>query len=139
MKFHASQGSPDLATAGCASINFITCHDGFTLMDLVSYDWKHNEANGEGNNDGANDNNSWNCGWEGETDDPGINALRERQMKNVLTILMTSIGVPMILMGDEVGRTQKGNNNTYCHDNDLNWLDWTLAEKRAGMLRFFQE
>ncbi len=135
------QGSPDMySTRGpTASINFITCHDGFTLWDLVSYNDKHNEANGEFNNDGANDNNSWNSGWEGETDDPGINALRERQMKNALTILMTSVGVPMILMGDEVGRTQYGNNNTYCHDNELNWLDWNLVEERTGLLNFFQQ
>jgi glycogen operon protein len=133
------QGSPDLywGRGPTASINFITCHDGFTLMDLVSYNVKHNEANGEYNNDGANDNHSWNCGWEGETDDPGINALRERQIKNALAILMVSQGVPMILMGDEVGRTQYGNNNTYCHDNELNWLDWSLAEQRTGLLRFF--
>ncbi len=136
------QGSPDLyAWAGRApatSINFITAHDGFTLMDLVSYNEKHNEANGENNNDGSNDNDSWNCGWEGPTDDPGINALRHRQIKNAIAILMVSQGVPMILMGDEVGRTQKGNNNTYCHDNDLNWLDWTLADKNADILEFFQ-
>ncbi|MEB3311580.1 MAG: glycogen debranching protein GlgX [Snowella sp.] len=136
------QGSPDLyAWAGRApatSINFITAHDGFTLMDLVSYNEKHNEANGENNNDGSNDNDSWNCGWEGPTDDPGINALRHRQIKNAIAILMVSQGVPMILMGDEVGRTQNGNNNTYCHDNDLNWLDWTLVDKNADLLGFFQ-
>lgn len=135
------QGSPDLyASRGpTASINFITAHDGFTLMDLVSYNDKHNEANGEGNNDGANDNNSWNSGWEGETTDPGVIALRHQQIKNFASILMTSQGVPMILMGDEVGRTQYGNNNTYCHDNLLNWLDWTLTEKNADLLRFFQQ
>ncbi len=135
------QGSPDLyASRGpTASINFITCHDGFTLRDMVSYNGKHNEANGEYNNDGANDNNSWNCGWEGETDDAGVNALRERQMKNALTILMVSQGVPMILMGDEIARTQYGNNNAYCHDNELNWLDWSLMESHAGLLRFFQK
>jgi|SRR5690606_24230446 len=105
---------------------------------LVSYNNKHNEANGENNNDGANDNNSWNCGWEGPTDDPEINALRRRQIKNAITILMVSQGVPMVLMGDEVGRTQQGNNNAYCHDNELNWLDWSLAEKNADLLRFFQ-
>ncbi|MFM7712607.1 MAG: glycogen debranching enzyme, partial [Microcystis sp.] len=103
------QGSPDLyATSGrspATSINFITCHDGFTLMDLVSYNHKHNEANGEGNNDGSNDNDSWNCGWEGPTDDPGINALRRRQIKNAIALLMVSQGVPMLLMGDEMGRT----------------------------------
>ncbi len=137
------QGSPDLyAWAGRApatSINFITAHDGFTLMDSVSYNFKHNEANGEGNNDGANDNESWNCGWEGETDDPGINALRRRQVKNAVAMLMVSQGVPMILMGDEVGRTKQGNNNTYCHDNQLNWLDWTLVEKNADIFKFFKD
>jgi glycogen operon protein len=134
------QGSPDLyATRGpTASINFITAHDGFTLMDMVSYNEKHNDQNGENNNDGANDNHSWNCGWEGETDDPHINALRRRQIKNAVSIMMCSLGIPMLLMGDELGRTQYGNNNTYCHDNKLNWLDWSLAEKNADLLRFFQ-
>jgi isoamylase len=133
-------GSPDLyATRGpTASINFVTCHDGFTLMDMVSYNGKHNEANGENNNDGANDNNSWNSGWEGVSTDPEVNTLRERQIKNTLAILMVSQGVPMILMGDEVGRTQYGNNNAYCHDNELNWLDWSAMAERAGLLRFFQ-
>jgi len=134
------QGSPDLyARAGRApatSINFITAHDGFTLYDLVSYNVKHNEANGENNNDGANDNESWNCGVEGETDDPGIIALRQRQMRNAMAMLLVSQGVPMILMGDEVGRTQYGNNNTYCHDNELNWLDWGLLQKNAHLFRF---
>ncbi len=132
------QGSPDLyAWRGpTASINFITCHDGFTLYDMVAYNDKHNEANGENNNDGANDNNSWNCGWEGPTDDPWINDLRKRQIKNALAILLVSQGVPMILMGDEVGRTQQGNNNTYCQDNDLNWLDWSLLDTNADLLRF---
>ncbi|WP_238360853.1 hypothetical protein [Iningainema tapete] len=136
------QGSPDLyasANRGAtASINFITCHDGFTLFDLVSYNWKHNEANGENNHDGANDNYSWNCGWEGLTDNSEINALRHRQIKNALSILMVSQGVPMILMGDEVGRTQNGNNNTYCHDHKINWLDWNLLKSNADLLRFFQ-
>lgn len=134
------QGSPDLyASRGpTASINFITAHDGFTLHDLVSYNDKHNEANGENNNDGANDNNSWNHGWEGATDDPGINALRRRQVKNFAALLMVSQGIPMILMGDEVGRTQHGNNNTFCHDNLLNWFDWRQTETNADMLRFFQ-
>lgn len=136
------QGSPDLyAWAGRApatSINFITAHDGFTLMDLVSYNEKHNDANGENNNDGGNDNDSWNCGWEGLTDDPGINNLRHRQIKNAIAMLMVSQGVPMLLMGDEVGRTQYGNNNTYCHDNDLNWLDWDLLNKNADLLSFTQ-
>jgi glycogen operon protein len=135
------QGSPDLyAFRGpTASINFITCHDGFTLNDLVSYNGKHNDANGEGNRDGGDDNNSWNCGWEGLSDDPGVNALRRRQIKNAVTLLMVSQGVPMILMGDEVARTQFGNNNTYCQDNALNWFDWTQVEKNADQLRFFQK
>ena len=136
------QGSPDLYSyngrGATASINFITAHDGFTLYDMVSYNGKHNEANGENNNDGGNDNDSWNCGWEGLTDDPGINELRRRQMKNAVTMLMVSQGVPMVVMGDEVARTQQGNNNTYCQDNDLNWLDWSLMEKNAEILRFFQ-
>ncbi len=134
------QGSPDLyawsGRAPATSINFITAHDGFTLMDMVSYDGKHNDANGENNNDGTNDNDSWNCGWEGPTDDLGINTLRRRQIKNALAILMVSQGVPMILMGDEMGRTKHGNNNTYCHDNQLNWLDWNLLEKNADLFNF---
>jgi len=136
------QGSPDLyAPSGrvpATSINFISCHDGFTLMDIVSYNYKHNEANGENNNDGGNDNDSWNCGWEGPTDNPDINALRHRQIKNALAMLMVSQGVPMILSGDEIGRTKNGNNNTYCHDNHLNWLDWTLLEKNADLFKFFK-
>ncbi|HQH71896.1 MAG TPA: glycogen debranching enzyme, partial [bacterium] len=134
------QGSHDLyARRGAtASINFVTCHDGFTLMDLVSYNGKHNESNGEDNRDGANDNESWNCGWEGPTDDPEINRLRRRQIKNAITLLMVSRGVPMILMGDEMGRTQQGNNNTYCHDNELNWLDWSSRETNGELFRFFQ-
>ena len=118
------------------SVNFVTCHDGFTLNDLVSYNEKHNEANGEGNRDGANDNQSWNCGVEGPTDDPAIETLRNRQVKNFLTVTLLSIGVPMILMGDEVRRTQHGNNNAYCHDNELNWFDWTLVAKHADVHRF---
>ncbi|MDX1978002.1 MAG: alpha-amylase family glycosyl hydrolase, partial [Pseudanabaenaceae cyanobacterium bins.68] len=137
------QGSPDLyASSGrspATSINFITAHDGFTLMDLVSYNYKHNEANGENGNDGSNDNDSWNCGWEGETDDWGINALRRRQIKNAIALLMVSQGVPMILMGDEMGRTQYGNNNTYCHDNNLNWLDWNLKEKHSDIFNFAKQ
>jgi len=136
------QGSPDLygwnRRGPTASINFITCHDGFSLYDLFAYNDKHNEANGEENRDGGNDNQSWNCGWEGECDDPEVNALRHRLMKNAWAILMVSQGVPMVLMGDEAGRTQRGNNNTYCQDNDLNWFDWTLVEKNAEMLRFAQ-
>jgi isoamylase len=134
------QGSPDLyaGRGPTASFNFITCHDGFTLADLVSYNQKHNEANGEHNRDGANDDNSWNCGWEGPTDDPAINALRHRQMLNAIAMLLVSQGVPMLLMGDEVGRTQHGNNNAYCQDNELSWLDWTLRESHADLFRFFQ-
>ncbi len=136
------QGSPDLyAWAGrepATSINFITAHDGFTLIDLFSYNHKHNEANGEDNNDGANDNYSWNCGREGATNDREINALRRRQVKNAIAILMVSQGVPMLLMGDEVGRSQQGNNNTYCHDNDLNWLDWQLWEQNNDIFKFCQ-
>ncbi len=118
------------------SVNFVSCHDGFTLNDLVSYNEKHNEANGEDNRDGANDNGSWNCGVEGPTDDPAIERLRYRQVKNFLTVTMLSIGVPMILMGDEVRRTQRGNNNAYCHDNELSWFDWSLLEKHADVHRF---
>ena len=136
------QGSPDLypswaGRGASSSINFITCHDGFTLYDLVAYNGKHNEANGENNNDGANDNNSWNCGWEGPSTDPAVNDLRRRQIKNALAILMVSQGVPMILMGDEAGHTQLGNNNTYCHDNEVSWFDWTLTETNADLVRFF--
>jgi glycogen operon protein len=120
------------------SINFITCHDGFTLNDLVSYNDKHNEANGEDNQDGINDNLSWNCGVEGETDDLTIDALRERQIKNFAAILLLSQGVPMIVAGDEVRRTQKGNNNAYCQDNEMSWFDWDLVEKNAEIFRFFK-
>jgi glycogen operon protein len=121
------------------SINFVTCHDGFTLADLVSYNQKHNEANGEGNRDGANDNWSWNCGAEGNTDDPAILRLRRQQAKNLLTILFLSQGVPMILAGDEVLRTQRGNNNGYCQDNQLSWFDWTFNAAQQDMLRFVQQ
>ena len=120
------------------SINYITCHDGFTLNDLVSYNSKHNEANGEDNRDGVDENFSWNCGVEGETDDPEIEALRRRQIKNFAAILLLSQGVPMILAGDEVRRTQKGNNNAYCQDNEINWFDWNLVEKNADIFRFFK-
>ncbi len=133
-------GSPDLywARGACSSINFITCHDGFNLADMVSYNDKHNEANGEDNNDGGNDNNSWNCGAEGPTEDPEIRRLRSRQMKNAMVLLLTSQGVPMILAGDEVARSQHGNNNAYCHDSDLTWMDWNLVEQNKEMLRFVQ-
>jgi glycogen operon protein len=119
-----------------ASINFVTCHDGFTLQDLVSYNDKHNEANGEENRDGANDNNSWNCGAEGPTDDPAILALRERQKRNLIATLLLSQGVPMLCGGDELSQTQKGNNNTYCQDNELTWLNWDLDERRQAFLDF---
>jgi len=118
------------------SVNFVTCHDGFTLNDLVSYDRKHNEANGENNHDGGNDNRSWNCGVEGPTDDPGVEKLRNRQVKNFLTVTMLSVGMPMLLMGDEVRRTQRGNNNAYCQDNETSWFDWTLLTKHADVHRF---
>ncbi|TAL36787.1 MAG: glycogen debranching enzyme GlgX [Spirochaetes bacterium] len=118
------------------SVNFITCHDGFTLCDLVSYGRKHNEANLEENRDGSDDNNSWNCGYEGPTAEPYINELRARMAKNHLCILLFSLGTPMLLGGDEFMRTQRGNNNAYCQDNDLSWFDWGLAEKNAGMIEF---
>jgi glycogen operon protein len=118
------------------SINFVTCHDGFTLNDLVSYDRKHNEANLEDNRDGGNDNRSWNCGVEGPTADPEVERLRNRQVKNFITVTMLSVGMPMMLMGDEIRRTQHGNNNDYCHDNELNWLDWSLLDKHSDVHRF---
>ncbi len=120
------------------SINFITAHDGFTLNDLVSYNEKHNEANGEQNRDGINENLSWNCGTEGATDDPQIEALRNRQVKNFTALLMLSQGVPMFVAGDEVRRTQNGNNNAYCQDNEISWFDWTLVQKNQEILRFFK-
>jgi len=113
-----------------ASINFVTAHDGFTLRDLVSYNEKHNAANGEDNKDGADDNRSWNCGAEGDTDDPAINDLRTRQRRNLLVTLLLSQGVPMLLHGDELGRTQRGNNNAYCQDNEISWVDWSTADHR---------
>lgn len=118
------------------SVNFVTCHDGFTLNDLVSYNDKHNEANGEGNRDGASDNRSWNCGMEGPSGDPAIEALRNRQVKNFMTVTLLSLGVPMILMGDEVRRTQGGNNNAYCQDDETGWFDWTLLGRHADVHRF---
>ena len=133
-------GSPDIYGARerdpQQGVNFVTCHDGFTLNDLVSYDAKHNEANGEGNRDGTDQNLSWNCGVEGPSDDPEVERLRERQMKNLLTIELISVGVPMLLMGDEVRRTQAGNNNGYCLDDPSGWFDWTGVERHATMLRF---
>ena len=118
------------------SINFVTCHDGFTLNDLVSYNDKHNEANGEDNRDGSNDNLSWNCGVEGPTDDPAVEALRNRQVKNFFALALLAAGTPMLLMGDEVRRTQRGNNNAYCQDNEISWFDWTLLERHADVHRF---
>ncbi len=134
------QGSPDLYSnrSAEASINFVTCHDGFTLADLVSYNDKHNEANGEENRDGANDNNSWNCGVEGPTDDEEVLALRLRQIKNTAALLLLSRGVPMILAGDEFCNSQGGNNNAYCQDNDISWLDWTDLEKNKSVFEFFK-
>ncbi len=136
-------GSADIFEVGgelpMNSINFITCHDGFTLNDLVSYNEKHNEANGEGNRDGNNHNLSWNCGFEGETDDPAIEELRQRQIRNSAAILLLSQGVPMLLAGDEVRHTQRGNNNAYCQDNELSWLDWDLLSKNADIFRFFSK
>ena len=135
-------GSPDLYDpayrGGNASLNFLTCHDGFTLYDLYSYNQKHNEANGWGNTDGADDNNSWNCGVEGETDDPAILALRKRLMKNACAILLCSRGTPMFLSGDEFADTRYGNNNPYCQDNLISWLDWSLLKKNKDLFDFFQ-
>jgi glycogen operon protein len=118
------------------SINFVTCHDGFTLNDLVSYSQKHNEENGEYNRDGMNDNLSWNCGAEGPVEDPAIEALRCRQIKNFLALTMIAFGTPMMLMGDEMRRSQYGNNNAYCQDNEISWLDWTLLQHHADIHRF---
>ena len=135
-------GSPDLYDpayrGGNASINFLTCHDGFTLYDLYSYNQKHNEANVWGNTDGADDNNSWNCGVEGETDDPAILALRKRLMKNACAVLLCSRGTPMFLSGDEFADTRYGNNNPYCQDNLISWLDWSLLKKNKDLFDFFQ-
>jgi isoamylase len=119
-----------------ASLNFVTCHDGFTLRDLVSYQNKHNEANGENNRDGTDQNDSWNCGIEGPTDDGSINALRSRQQRNFLSTLLLSQGVPMLLAGDESGHTQLGNNNAYCQDSPLTWLNWDLTPEQQDLLEF---
>jgi glycogen operon protein len=133
-------GSPDIYShkerEPEQSINFITCHDGFTLNDLVSYNAKHNEANHEENRDGNNDNLSWNCGVEGPTDNAAIESLRNRQVKNFFALTLLSIGAPMILMGDEVRQTQYGNNNAYCQNNELSWFDWSLHEKHRDIYRF---
>lgn len=133
-------GSPDVygheEREAEQSVNFVSCHDGFTLNDLVSYNIKHNEANGEGNRDGADDNRSWNCGVEGPSEDPEVERLRTRQVKNFLTLTILSLGIPMIAMGDEVRRTQWGNNNAYCQDNETSWFDWSLLEKHPDVRRF---
>jgi glycogen operon protein len=135
-------GSPDLYAheerEPEQSVHFVTCHDGFTLNDLVSYERKHNEANGEGNRDGSDHDMSWNCGVEGPTDDPGIERLRNRQVKNFLAVNLVAIGTPMLLMGDEMRRTQLGNNNAYCQDNETSWLDWRLLERHADVHRFLK-
>jgi len=122
-----------------SSVNFVTAHDGFTLNDVVTYNEKHNEANGEDNGDGTSNNRSWNCGAEGPTDDPAVNAFRERQRRNMLATLLMSQGTPMILAGDEFGRTQQGNNNAYCQDNQISWVDWSLLEKNAPLMKFVRK
>ncbi|MYW46787.1 glycogen debranching enzyme, partial [Streptomyces sp. SID161] len=119
-----------------ASVNFVTAHDGFTLRDLVSYNDKHNEANGEDNRDGESHNRSWNCGEEGETDDPAVLELRARQQRNLLATLLLSQGIPMLCHGDELGRTQRGNNNAYCQDNEISWIDWELAREQGPLMEF---
>src|SRR4029450_10551696 len=119
-----------------ASVNFVTAHDGFTLRDLVSYNDKHNEANGEGNRDGESVNRSWNCGAEGETEEPGVLELRARQQRNFLATLLLSQGIPMLGHGDELGRTQRGNNNAYCQDNEVSWIDWELTEGQRELADF---
>jgi isoamylase len=133
-------GSSDLyetsARRPVASVNFVTCHDGFTLRDLVSYDRKHNEANGDANRDGSDDNRSWNCGAEGPSDDAAVNEIRARQVRNFLVTLFCSQGVPMLLAGDEMSRTQQGNNNAYCQDNELSWMDWEAAGKQQELIEF---
>jgi len=135
-------GSADMYQASgrspISSVNFVNCHDGFTLSDLVSYDGKHNDANGEDNRDGNDDNMSWNCGVEGDTSDSGVEELRRRQVRNFCAILMLSQGVPMFVGGDEVRRTQQGNNNAYCQDNELSWFDWSLVERNHDLFRFFK-
>ncbi len=152
--FWRGEGStPELAARLCASgdafnrrgrkpwacVNFITAHDGFTMNDIVTYNEKHNEANGEDNNDGSSDNRSWNCGVEGPTDDEEINTLRERQIRNMLGTLLLSQGTPMILAGDEFGRTQQGNNNAYCQDSEISWVNWQIDEKGQALIRFVQK
>jgi glycogen operon protein len=135
--------SPDLYEhehrEAAQSVNFITCHDGFTLNDLVSYNQKHNLANGEDNRDGSDNNLSWNHGEEGPSAEPRVEELRERQIKNALALTLLSMGTPMLLMGDEVRQTQEGNNNAYCQDNELTWFDWDLAQRHTGLRRFTTE
>jgi glycogen operon protein len=121
-----------------AGVSFVTCHDGFTLNDLVSYERKHNESNGEGNRDGSDENLSWNCGVEGETEDPAVEALRERQIRNFAVLLLLSQGVPMILGGDEARRTQQGNNNPYNQNNEISWVDWERMRGNESLLRFWR-
>lgn len=135
------QGSPDLykGRGTSASINFVTCHDGFTLMDLFSYYDKHNMANGENNMDGSNDNHSWNWGCEGPTDDPEIKRLRKKQIKNAVSILMLSHGIPMLLAGDEMARSQNGNNNPYCQDNEISWINWNLLKSNNEIYNYFEK
>src|SRR5437588_9350887 len=136
-------GSPDLyqhdGRRPDASVNFITSHDGYTLNDLVSYNDKHNEANGDENRDGDNHNRSWNCGVEGPTDDPKIESLRRLQQRNFLTSMFLSQGVPMLLGGDEFGRTQKGNNNAYCQDNEISWLNWEIDADGRALVEFVRK
>jgi glycogen operon protein len=133
-------GSPDIygheEREAEQSVNFITCHDGFTLADLVSYNHKHNQPNGEANRDGSDDNASWNCGVEGPTDDPAVLALRHRQVRNLLSMLLLAVGTPMLSMGDEVLRSQQGNNNAYSWDDTLSWFDWSLLERHGDVHRF---
>ncbi len=139
---HRLLGSPDIyqyrGREPEVSVNFVTCHDGFTLNDVVSYNHKHNEANREGNRDGSDDNRSWNCGVEGPTDDPDVERLRNRQVKNLLALTLLSAGTPMLAMGDEVRRSQGGNNNAYCQDNEISWFDWSFVDKHADLKRFAQ-
>jgi len=136
-------GSPDIygheEREAEQSVNFITCHDGFTLADLVAYNNKHNDANGEDNRDGADDNASWNCGVEGPSSDPQVVTLRQKQIRNFFTLLILAIGTPMLTMGDEVGRSQQGNNNPYGQDNEISWFDWSLLERHAPLHRFVKE
>jgi isoamylase len=131
--YHGDEREPE------RSINFVACHDGFTLNDLVSYNGKHNETNRENNRDGSDSNLSWNCGVEGPTEDPEVERLRNRQVKNFLALTLLSVGTPMLLMGDEVRRTQGGNNNAYCQNNELSWFDWELVSRHADVLRFAKQ